>query len=120
MRARVVSQSSQSVRESGRAGVSFGAAARGASVSGSLVGREAASVRSSLAPAFLPFRSSGVGLQEPAGGVGHGKGAMPTQRESGSSGGGNSMSHPGLGGGGLGGPGGDSAHQVRVKAYYKG
>lgn len=52
---------------------------------------------------------------------------MPTQRESGSNGGGGgtSMSHPGPGSGGggigsLGGPGGDSAHQVRVKAYYKG
>lgn len=39
-------------------------------------------------------------------------GGMPTQRDSSST-----MAAPGGGGGGL---GGDSAHQVRVKAYYKG
>lgn len=43
-----------------------------------------------------------------------GGGGMPTQRDSS---GNSTMSAPGGGGGGL---GGDSAHQVRVKAYYKG
>nr|XP_060623518.1 LOW QUALITY PROTEIN: protein kinase C iota type [Anolis sagrei ordinatus] len=78
-----------------------------------------------LALSFFFFRSSGAGPGQAE--RGEAKGAMPTQRESQSSSTG-SMSHPGLGGGGGGGGGGsgglglsgDGAHQVRVKAYYKG